>query len=93
MIVLTVVPPNHESEISMKADLTIDCYGLLCPMPIIQTAQKIKQMKIGEVLEVLSTDKGIVEDMPAWCRQTGQEFLGIEKEEDVHKAYVKKIRD
>ena len=62
-------------------------------MPIIQTAQKIKQMKIGEVLEVLSTDKGIVEDMPAWCRQTGQEFLGIEKEEDVHKAYVKKIRD
>jgi TusA-related sulfurtransferase len=62
-------------------------------MPIIQTAQKMKQMKIGEVLEVLSTDKGILEDMPAWCRQTGQEFLGIEEEEDVFKAYVKKIRD
>jgi TusA-related sulfurtransferase len=62
-------------------------------MPIIQTAQKIKQMKIGEVLEVLSTDKGILEDMPAWCRQTGQEFLGIEQEEDVFKAYVKKIRE
>jgi TusA-related sulfurtransferase len=62
-------------------------------MPIIQTAQKIKQMKIGEVLEVLSTDKGILEDMPAWCRQTGQEFLGIEEEDDVYKAYVKKIRD
>jgi len=62
-------------------------------MPIIKTAQKIKQMKIGEVLEVLSTDKGILEDMPAWCRQTGQEFLGIEQEEDVYKAYVKKIRD
>jgi len=77
----------------MKADHTLDCYGLLCPMPIIKTAQKIKQMKIGEVLEVLSTDKGILEDMPAWCRQTGQEFLGIEQEEDVYKAYVKKIRD
>lgn len=77
----------------MKADHTLDCYGLLCPMPIIQTAQKIKQMKIGEVLEVLSTDKGILEDMPAWCRQTGQEFLGIEEEDDVYKAYVKKIRD
>jgi len=62
-------------------------------MPIIQTAQKIKQMKIGEVLVVLSTDKGILEDMPAWCRQTGQEFLGIEEEEDVFKAYVKKIQD
>ena len=77
----------------MKADYTLDCYGLLCPMPIIQTAQKIKQMKIGEILEVLSTDKGILEDMPAWCRQTGQEFLGIEGEEEIFKAYVKKVHD
>lgn len=77
----------------MKADQILDCYGLLCPMPIIQTSQKIKQMKIGEVLEVLSTDKGILEDMPAWCRQTGQEFLGTEEEEAVFKAYVKKVRE
>ena len=77
----------------MNADQTLDCYGLLCPMPIIQTDQKIKQMKVGEVLEVLSTDKGILADMPAWCRQTGQEFLGIEEEDDVFRAYVKKVRD
>lgn len=77
----------------MNADQTLDCYGLLCPMPIIQTAQKIKQMKVGEILKVLSTDKGILEDMPAWCRQTGQEFLGIEEEGDVFVAYVKKVRD
>ena len=62
-------------------------------MPIIRTAQKMKRMEIGEVLEVLSTDKGILEDMPAWCRQTGQEFLGIEEEDDIFKAYVKKIQD
>ena len=62
-------------------------------MPIVKTAQNMKQMKIGEVLEVLSTDKGILEDMPAWCRQTGQEFLGIEEEDEIFKAYVKKIQD
>jgi tRNA 2-thiouridine synthesizing protein A len=77
----------------MKADQTLDCYGLLCPMPIIQTAKRMKEMRIGEVLKVVSTDKGIKEDMPAWCRQSGQEFLGIEEEEDVFKAYIKKIRD
>jgi tRNA 2-thiouridine synthesizing protein A len=77
----------------MKADATLDCYGLLCPMPIIQTAKKIKTMKAGEVLEVLSTDAGIRQDMPAWCRTTGQEFLGLEEDGEVIKAYVRKIRD
>jgi len=83
-----------EEEIGkMKADETMDCYGLLCPVPIIQTAMKIKDMKIGEVLEVVSTDEGIKEDMPAWCRQTGQEYLGLEEEEGIYKVFVRKIKD
>ena len=77
----------------MKADEKLDCFGLLCPMPIIQTAQKIKEMKKGEVLEVTSTDEGIKEDMPAWCRQTGQEFLGLEEEGEIIKVYVRKLKD
>jgi TusA-related sulfurtransferase len=77
----------------MKADETLDCFGLLCPMPIIQTAKKIKEMEIGQVLEIVSTDKGIKEDMPSWCRQTGQEFLGVEEENGLFKAYVKKVND
>jgi tRNA 2-thiouridine synthesizing protein A len=76
----------------MKADKTLDCYGLLCPMPIIQTAKAIKSMKAGEVLEVVSTDKGITTDMPAWCRMSGQEFLGLEEEGDVIRVYVRKIK-
>ena len=77
----------------VKADETLDCFGLLCPMPIIQTAQKIKEMIVGEVLEVVSTDEGIKEDMAAWCRQTGQEYLGLEEEGGIIKVYVKKIKD
>ena len=77
----------------MKADETLDCFGLLCPMPIIQTAQQIKKMKVGEILEVVSTDKGIKEDMPAWCRTTGQEYLGLEEEDETFKVYVKKIKE
>jgi len=80
-------------EIEMKADVKLDCFGLLCPMPIVQTAQKIKEMKIGEVLEVISTDAGIREDMPAWCRQTGQEYLGLEEEEETIRVYVRKVKD
>jgi len=77
----------------MNADETLDCFGLLCPMPIIQTAQKIKGMKVGEVLEVVSTDEGIKEDVPAWCRQTGQEYLGFEEEDGIFKVYIRKIKE
>jgi len=78
---------------SMKADVSLDCYGLLCPVPIIQTARKLKDMKVGEVLEVVSTDEGIKSDMPAWCRMNGQEFLGFEQDGEIYRVYVKKSKE
>jgi TusA-related sulfurtransferase len=59
-------------------------------MPIIKTAAKIKELQPGQVLEVVSTDEGIKEDMPAWCKATDNEFLGIEEEGELYKAYVRK---
>jgi TusA-related sulfurtransferase len=77
----------------MKANVFLDCFGLLCPMPVIKASQKIKEMKVGEVLEIIATDEGIREDIPAWCRQTGQEFLGVEEDDEVIRVYVKKVRE
>ena len=76
----------------MKADVTLDCIGLYCPVPIYNTANKLKELKIGQVLEILADDDGIKEDMPAWCRTTGNEFLGIEEEAGQYKVYVKKSK-
>lgn len=61
-------------------------------MPIIETAKKLKELKPGQILEVISTDPGIKEDMPSWCRLTGQEFLGSEEEGEVIKVYVRKLK-
>ncbi len=77
----------------MKADQSLDCTGLYCPMPIVKTMQKIKQLKTGEVLEVVADDKGIKLDMPAWCEATGHEFLGIEGENGEIRVYVKKSHE
>jgi TusA-related sulfurtransferase len=77
----------------IEPDATLDCFGLLCPVPIIQTARRLKGMKVGEVLEVVSTDAGIRADMPAWCRMTGQEFLGLEEEGEFIRVYVRKLKD
>ena len=77
----------------MKADQSLDCMGLYCPMPIVKTMEKIKQLKTGEVLEVVADDRGIKQDMPAWCDATGHELVGMEEEGGEIKVYVKKVHD
>ena len=77
----------------MKADHSLDCMGLYCPIPIVKTAEKIKQLKLGEVLEVVADDKGIKQDMPAWCEATGHEFLVLDEEGGEIKVYVKKTHE
>ncbi len=74
----------------MKADETLDCVGLYCPMPIVHTARKIKELKSGQVLEILSDDKGIKLDMPNWCKTTGNECLSTEEDKGIYHVYVKK---
>ena len=80
----------------MKADQSLDCVGLYCPMPIVKTAERfkqLKQLKKGEVLEIVADDKGIKQDMPAWAQTTGNEFLGIEEDGGEIKVYVKKTQE
>jgi len=75
----------------MEADMTLDAMGLFCPMPIVLTAKKIKELKIGQILEVLNDDEGIIKDMPAWCKNTGNGFIELVEEEGSYRIYVKKL--
>jgi TusA-related sulfurtransferase len=61
-------------------------------MPIVKTAAKMKELKTGEVLEVVADDKGIKQDMPAWAQTTGNEFLGVEEGGGEIRVYVKKTQ-
>jgi TusA-related sulfurtransferase len=64
-------------------------------MPVMKASLKIKELEAGQVLEVAATDLGIKEDMPAWCKATGHEFLGIEEGGgeggDEVRVYVRKV--
>ena len=53
----------------------LDARGLKCPMPIVKTAQQIKTLAPGQLLEVLATDPGAVADFNAWSRSTGNELI------------------
>ncbi|OGW48674.1 MAG: SirA family protein, partial [Nitrospirae bacterium GWC2_57_9] len=60
------------------------------PMPIFKTSNKIKELNTGQVLEIQSDDDGIEKDMPAWCRMTGHEYLGLKKENGEYHVFVRK---
>ena len=58
-------------EITQK----VDARGLSCPMPIVKTAQAMKPLPSGAVVELLATDPGSIKDVAAWCRATGNELI------------------
>ena len=74
----------------LNADFSLDTTGLYCPMPVIKTAEKIKEIDEGQVLELISDDGGIEADLPAWCKGYGHEYLGLFREGPVWKLYVRK---
>ena len=81
---------------TMQADVKLDTLGYFCPMPIIMTSKKIKELTLGQVLEVVSDDEGIKKDMPAWCETTGHALMGMEEQQAtsgrIYKAFVKKTK-
>ncbi len=53
----------------------VDARGLSCPMPIVKTAQAVKDLASGQLLEVLATDPGSVKDFAAWSKSTGNPIV------------------
>ena len=60
---------------TLQITQTLDARGLSCPMPIVKTAQAIKTIPSGGLIEVLATDPGSVKDFAAWSRTTGNELI------------------
>jgi tRNA 2-thiouridine synthesizing protein A len=80
---------NTVGEISVEKDATLDARGLMCPMPIVQLAKKVKELNSGQVLELLADDVGSKDDVPAWTSRTGHQLLATEEEGKVFRFYIK----
>jgi tRNA 2-thiouridine synthesizing protein A len=68
----------------------LDARGLNCPMPIVRTAQAIKTMSSGQLLEVLATDPGSVADFAAWSRSTGNEIVASSVQDGVYRFVLRR---
>jgi tRNA 2-thiouridine synthesizing protein A len=69
---------------------TLDLKGLSCPMPIAKTAQAMRELVAGDVVEVLATDPGSVPDFNAWCENTGNELIEHTTEDGVFRFVIRK---
>ncbi|WP_445376468.1 sulfurtransferase TusA family protein [Niveispirillum fermenti] len=62
----------------MQADLTLDCTGLKCPMPVLRAAKALRAMQPGQILHVTATDKAAQKDFATFCREGGHILLGTD---------------
>lgn len=77
---------------SQAVDQVLDCRGVSCPMPVLRTAQAIKSMGLGQVLEVIATDPGVEPDLRAWCGQTGNDLLTIDQRGEAFHVLIRRVR-
>ncbi len=68
----------------------VDARGLSCPMPIVRTAQAVKPLAPGAIVEVLSTDPGSQKDFVAWCRSTGNELIEQAVEGGIYRFVIRR---
>jgi len=65
------------------AEYKLDACGLLCPMPVIKTQDRVEELNNGDVLEVQCTDPGALNDVGAWCRINGHKVLEAKQQDEL----------
>ncbi len=80
---------------NVKVDRVLDARGLQCPMPLVKARKEIGQLEPGQVLKIMSTDRGSVKDFQGWAKVTPSiELLDQQTESNdgtsVYVHYVKR---
>ncbi|MFX1265470.1 MAG: sulfurtransferase TusA family protein [Promethearchaeota archaeon] len=81
-----------EGKPTEQAHQMLDCIGLYCPVPVLQTRQEMDKLAIGEILEVLADDPAAEPDLMAWAKRAGQKIIKIEKNSEGLRFLIQKIR-
>jgi len=69
---------------------TVDARGSACPGPLLEAKKGIGKVKVGEILEIYSSDSGTRIDIPAWANKVGHEFLGALEADGYDKLFVRR---
>jgi tRNA 2-thiouridine synthesizing protein A len=81
---------SQPSATDVQVTETLDCRGLLCPLPVYKAGIVLNRLSDGEVLELVTTDPGALEDIPALARQRGDTLLRTEKGDGTQTFWLRK---
>ncbi len=73
-----------------KPDIVLDLKGLHCPMPVLKTKRALDLMQSGQIIEVISNDKGSKSDISALCRRLGLELINSTEENGIFRFTIRK---
>lgn len=71
----------------------LDCRGQHCPMPIVNLAARIKDLEIGDEIELIADYEACVQDLPAWCNITQNELVAMEVGDGTVRGVVRRRAD
>lgn len=71
---------------------TIDARGSFCPGPLMELIRGMKESEVGDVIAVLSTDKGSKTDIPKWVGKAGHTLVGVFTRDGFDEIVVEKVR-
>jgi tRNA 2-thiouridine synthesizing protein A len=74
----------------IDATETLDTSGLLCPLPVYKAGIALGKLEPGQILRLICTDPGSLEDIPAMTRQRGDTLLGHNVAGDTQVFWIEK---
>ncbi|ERH67744.1 hypothetical protein N173_19855, partial [Acinetobacter baumannii EGD-HP18] len=64
--------------------------NLQCPGPIVNISKEIKNIAIGDQIEVVVTDHGFLNDIKSWVKQTGHTLVRLNDSGNEIRAIIQK---
>lgn len=84
---------GQSRRVSTGNVIKIDASGLQCPGPIMKVSQAMEGLSEGEIIEVISTDRGFKSDIGAWCETTSNKLVSLVQENKKIIATIQKNAD
>jgi tRNA 2-thiouridine synthesizing protein A len=69
---------------------TLDLRGLKCPLPVLRTRKRLRELIGGARIRIETTDPLAVIDIPHFCREDGHQLVATDAMEDGHAFIIEK---